>query len=69
MNAVGVNSIQDQKNPGELHLHELRVLVGRDRDGDWAVKAFEPKQGSEVAPEFRTPPAASPAIADDDIPF
>ncbi len=66
MSAVGVNSIQDEKNPGEHQLHELRVLVGRDRDGDWTVKAFEPKQGSEVAPEFRTPPAA---IAEDDIPF
>ena len=72
MNAVGVNSIQDEKNPGELQLHELRVLVGRDRGGDWTVKAFEPKQGSGVAPEFRTPQKAAPAPSaadNDDIPF
>lgn len=72
MNAVGINSIQDEKNPGELQLHELRVLVGRDREGDWAVKAFEPKQGSGVSPEFRTPPGTAPAPTatdNDDIPF
>jgi hypothetical protein len=72
MNAVGINSIQDEKNPGELQLHELRVLVGRDREGDWSVKAFEPKQGSGVTPEFRTPQKAAPAPSaadNDDIPF
>ena len=72
MNAVGINSIRDEKNPGELMMNELRVLVGRDKAGDWAVKAYEPKQGSAVAPEFRSPPGASPApvdLPDDDIPF
>lgn len=72
MNAVGINSIQDEKNPGELMMNELRVLVGRDKAGDWAVKGYEPKQGSGVSPEFRKPPEAAPApsaVSDDDIPF
>ena len=72
MSAVGINSIQDEKNPGELMMNELRVLVGRNRDGDFCVKSYGQKEGSGVAPEFRTPPEAAPAPTaspDDDIPF
>lgn len=66
MNAVGINSIQDEKNPVELQMHELRVLVSKDRDGDWCVKRFETAQKAGVAPEFSGEP---PAQKDDDIPF
>lgn len=66
MNAVGINSIQDEKNPVELQMHELRVLVSKDKDGDWCVKRFEPATKAAVSPEFS---GAQPSVADDDIPF
>lgn len=67
MNAVGINSIQDEKNPVELQMHELRVLVSKDRDGDWCVKRFEPAKKPGVAPEFSG--ATNTPAVDDDIPF
>ena len=66
MNAVGINSIQDEKNPVELQMHELRVLVSKDRDGDWCVKQFKPATEGAVSPEFS---GAQPDQKDDDIPF
>lgn len=68
MNAVGINSIHDEKNPGELELGELRVLVGLDKAGDWAVKAYEPRRGKGIAPEFSSPREPLRG-SDDDIPF
>tara|TARA_X000001382_G_scaffold95437_1_gene69872 strand:- start:4346 stop:4798 length:453 start_codon:yes stop_codon:yes gene_type:complete len=71
MSAVGINSIRDEKNPAELQMRELRVLVSKDKDGDWCVKRFEPSGLPGVPLDSAPTPAAKAPmdIPEDDIPF
>lgn len=65
--ACGFSSIKDERNPVELEGNTLKVLIGRDKQGDFAVKGFKLAENSPSPAAPKPAPAAE--IVEDDIPF
>jgi hypothetical protein len=68
--ACGFSSIADESNPVELEGKSLKIFVGRDKNGDQAVKSYKlaDDMPGRSMPEFRQTQAAT-APVDSDIPF
>jgi hypothetical protein len=68
--ACGFSSIPDESNPVELEGKSLKIFIGRDKNGDLAVKAYKlaDDMPGRSMPEFRQTQAAT-APVDSDIPF